>query len=101
MGLSGDDVARLARLARVAVAPQRLSEVAADLDAVLVELSSLEEVDTVAADEATGVGAAALPLREDSRDPVPLVVSPMAFAPQFVDGYFVVPRASGSSAGEP
>jgi aspartyl-tRNA(Asn)/glutamyl-tRNA(Gln) amidotransferase subunit C len=101
MALSGDDVARLARLARVAIPPERLSEVAADLDAVLVELSSLEKVDTVAVEEATGVGAASLPLREDSRDAVPLVVSPMAFAPHFVDGYFVVPRASGSLAGEP
>jgi aspartyl-tRNA(Asn)/glutamyl-tRNA(Gln) amidotransferase subunit C len=99
MGLSVDDVARLARLIRVTIPPERLLEVAADLDAVLVELSSLEAVDTVAVEEATGVGAAALPLREDSRDPVPLVVSPMAFAPRFVDGYFVVSRPDLSSPG--
>ncbi len=51
-------------------------------------------MDTAGVEEAIGVGAEGLPVREDKGPPFPLARSLDAFAPSVRDGFLLVPRLS-------
>jgi aspartyl-tRNA(Asn)/glutamyl-tRNA(Gln) amidotransferase subunit C len=92
MKLTREEVERVARLAELHVPADELPALAAQLARIVEYVGQLSEV---GADEAAPpfvAGPAAAPLRVDVVRPEPLARGPEAFAPEFRDGLFVVPR---------
>jgi aspartyl-tRNA(Asn)/glutamyl-tRNA(Gln) amidotransferase subunit C len=93
--ISRDEVAHLARLARLALTDDELDSFAGQLDAILGHVSQIQSVDV------TGVEATGNPLK-DVNVSRPDVVEPcltqeeaLAAAPRAEDGRFAVPRILG------
>ena len=93
--ISRDEVAHLARLARLALTDDELDSFAGQLDAILGHVSQIQSVDV------TGVEATDNPLK-DVNVSRPDVVVPcltqeeaLAAAPRAEDGRFAVPRILG------
>jgi aspartyl-tRNA(Asn)/glutamyl-tRNA(Gln) amidotransferase subunit C len=93
--ISRDDVAHLARLARLTLTDGELRSFAGQLDAILEHVSRIQAVDV------TGVEATDNPLTELNvtrpDDVVPSLTQEQALsaAPNAVDGRFAVPRILG------
>jgi aspartyl-tRNA(Asn)/glutamyl-tRNA(Gln) amidotransferase subunit C len=93
--ISRDEVAHLARLARLALSDAELDSFSEQLDAILTHVSQIRAVDV------TGVEATGNPLK-DVNVTRPDVVMPcltpqeaLAEAPEATDGRFAVPRILG------
>lgn len=93
--ISRDEVAHLARLARLALTDDELDSFAGQLDAILGHVSQIQSVDV------TGVEATDNPLK-DVNVSRPDVVEPcltqeeaLAAAPRAEEGRFAVPRILG------
>ena len=90
--ISKDDVAHLARLARLALTDAELSGFAGQLDAILTHVGQIQAVDV------TGIDATDNPLkdvnvtRSDTVEPCLTQEQALAAAPKAVDGRFAVPR---------
>jgi aspartyl-tRNA(Asn)/glutamyl-tRNA(Gln) amidotransferase subunit C len=87
-----DDVRHIAALARLGLTPERAAMLMKEMNTILGHMDELSKVDTAGVQEAIGVGARGLPVREDGGMPIPLARSIDAFAPAFRDGFFLVPR---------
>ncbi len=91
MRLSPDEVRHVAHLAALEVPEAELPSLAAELDAIVEYVAQLGDV----AAPGSGPflpGPDRTPLRPDLVDPAPLARPPAAFAPEFQDGFFTVPR---------
>ena len=95
--ISRDEVAHLARLARLALTEAELDSFAGQLDAILGHVGQIQSVDV------TGVEPTGNPLK-DVNVTRPDVVEPcltqneaLAAAPKAVDGRFAVPRILGEA----
>jgi aspartyl-tRNA(Asn)/glutamyl-tRNA(Gln) amidotransferase subunit C len=92
VSVSREEVERIAGLAALALDPAELPELTAQMDRIvgfvarLAEAGSLEELGEAPDTPVDG------PLREDVVLPADLARSPAELAPEFVDGFFVVPR---------
>jgi aspartyl-tRNA(Asn)/glutamyl-tRNA(Gln) amidotransferase subunit C len=95
--LSATQIRKIAALARIAPRDDRIDALVADFGAILEELQRLAAIDTTTVEEAVGVGAAALPLRQDSGPPIPLTVAAAAFAPRYSDGFFLLANSEAPS----
>jgi aspartyl-tRNA(Asn)/glutamyl-tRNA(Gln) amidotransferase subunit C len=90
--ISPDEVAHLARLARLALTDDELESYAGQLDAILDHVSQIQAVDV------TGVKPTGNPLtdvnvsRPDVVEPCLTQEQALAQAPKAVDGRFAVPR---------
>lgn len=95
--ISRDEVAHLARLARLALTDGELDGFAGQLDAILGYVSQIQAVDV------TGVEATDHPLsdvnvvRPDVVEPSLTEEQALAAAPAVVDGRFAVPRILGEA----
>jgi aspartyl-tRNA(Asn)/glutamyl-tRNA(Gln) amidotransferase subunit C len=95
--ISRDEVAHLARLARLALTDIELDSFADQLDAILTHVSQIQAVDV------TGVEATDNPLKDVNvtrpDDTVPSLTQQEALsgAPQAVEGRFAVPQILGES----
>jgi aspartyl-tRNA(Asn)/glutamyl-tRNA(Gln) amidotransferase subunit C len=95
--ISRDDVAHLARLARLALTDAELDSFAGQLDAILTHVSQVQSVDV------TGVEPTDNPLKDvnvtrpDEMTPCLTQVEALAEAPEAVDGRFAVPQILGES----
>ena len=95
--ISRDEVAHLARLARLALTDDELDSFAGQLDAILEHVSQIQAVDV------TGVEATDNPLklvnvtRPDVVEPGLTQEEALAAAPKAVDGRFAVPRILGEA----
>jgi aspartyl-tRNA(Asn)/glutamyl-tRNA(Gln) amidotransferase subunit C len=95
--ISRDDVAHLARLARLTLTDGELDSFAGQLDAILAHVSQIQAVDV------TGVEATDNPLkvlnvtRPDVVEPCLTQEQALAAAPNAVDGRFAVPRILGEA----
>ncbi|MBX7450268.1 Asp-tRNA(Asn)/Glu-tRNA(Gln) amidotransferase subunit GatC [Mycolicibacterium sp. 3033] len=93
--ISRDEVAHLARLARLALTDEELSGFAGQLDAILGHVSRIQAVDVA------GVAATDNPLasvnvfRPDEPQPCLTQEQALAEAPNAADGRFAVPRILG------
>jgi len=93
--ISRDDVAHLARLARLTLTDGELGSFAGQLDAILEHVSAIQAVDV------TGVEATDNPLKEvnvtrpDVVQPCLTQEQALSAAPNAVDGRFAVPRILG------
>lgn len=95
--ISRDDVAHLARLARLALTDDELDGFAGQLDAILAHVGQIQAVDV------TGVEATDNPLksvnvtRPDAVEPCLTQDEALAAAPKTEDGRFAVPRILGEA----
>jgi aspartyl-tRNA(Asn)/glutamyl-tRNA(Gln) amidotransferase subunit C len=95
--ISRDEVAHLARLARLALTDDELDSYAGQLDAILEHVSRIQSVDV------TGVEPTGNPLKDvnvfrtDVVEPCLTQDEALAQAPKAVDGRFAVPRILGES----
>ena len=93
--ISRDEVAHLARLARLALTEDELNSFAGQLDAIISHVSQIQAVDV------TGVDPTGNPLKDvnvfRSDDVEPCLTQEQALdqAPKAVDGRFAVPRILG------
>ena len=90
MSVSPEDVEHIARLARLAVPAEELPALTAQLDRIVTFVAQLASVpaDTTP----MRLGNSAAPLREDVVQPAGLAAAPETLAPEFAQGFFVVPR---------
>ena len=96
-----EDVRHVAMLARLGLTDERARELTKDLNTILEHMDVLGRVDTNGVDEASGIGATGMRLREDGGPPIPLEEPPSAFVPEMRDGFIVVPRLSSHEDPEP
>lgn len=95
--ISRDDVAHLARLARLALTDDELDSFSGQLDAILEHVSRIQAVDV------TGVAPTGNPLTEvnvtrpDVVEPCLTQEQALSEAPRAVDGRFAVPQILGES----
>ena len=95
--ISRDQVAHLARLARLALTDAELDSFAGQLDAILTHVSQVQAVD-VTGGEATGNPLKDVNVtRPDEMTPCLTQQEALAEAPEAVDGRFAVPQILGDS----
>ena len=92
MSLDEKTVARIARLARIAVPDDELAPLAGELSHILKWIEQLNEVDTDGVPPMTSVAAMKLAWREDRVTDGGRPEDILANAPERQDGYFVVPK---------
>jgi aspartyl-tRNA(Asn)/glutamyl-tRNA(Gln) amidotransferase subunit C len=92
VSLDEKTVARIARLARIAVPDDELAPLADELSHILKWIEQLNEVDTDGVPPMTSVAAMKLAWREDRVTDGGRSEDILANAPERQDGYFVVPK---------
>jgi aspartyl-tRNA(Asn)/glutamyl-tRNA(Gln) amidotransferase subunit C len=92
LSLDEATVARIARLARIAVPDDELAPLATELSRILEWIEQLNEVDTEGVPPMTSVAAMKLAWREDQVTDGGRPEEILANAPERQDGYFVVPK---------
>jgi aspartyl-tRNA(Asn)/glutamyl-tRNA(Gln) amidotransferase subunit C len=92
VSLDQKTVARIARLARIAVPEDELKPLAGELSRILEWIEQLNEVDTEGVPPMTSVVAMRLAWREDRVTDGGRPEAILANAPERQDGYFVVPK---------
>jgi aspartyl-tRNA(Asn)/glutamyl-tRNA(Gln) amidotransferase subunit C len=92
MSLDEATVARIARLARIAVPEAELQPLAGELSRILEWIEQLNEVDTAEVPPMTSVVATKLRLRADEVTDGGRADDILANAPARQDDYFVVPK---------
>jgi len=99
MSIRREDVLHVARLAELDVAETDLPKLVEQMGRIVGFVEQLNEVP--AGEEAPPflAGPGRTPLRTDEVAPVPLVRPPSAIAPEFIHGFFAVPRL-GAMEGE-
>jgi aspartyl-tRNA(Asn)/glutamyl-tRNA(Gln) amidotransferase subunit C len=92
LSIGRSEVLHVARLAELAVGEGELDRLVNQMNRIVDYVAQLDRVpaDRMAQPFLPGPSAAAL--REDVPDPVPLARPPAEFAPEFRDGFFLVPR---------
>ncbi|MBA2686686.1 MAG: Asp-tRNA(Asn)/Glu-tRNA(Gln) amidotransferase subunit GatC [Gemmatimonadaceae bacterium] len=92
MSVTLKDVQHIAELARLSVDEAEAAGLVEQLNDILSHMDALSAVNTKGVTPASGVGSGGTPLRQDSGRAVPLQNPISAFAPEFKDGFFLVPR---------
>jgi aspartyl-tRNA(Asn)/glutamyl-tRNA(Gln) amidotransferase subunit C len=92
MSIGRDEVMHVARLAELAVRDEELDRLVDQLNRIVDYVAQLDQVpaDRMAAPFLPGPQSVAL--REDVPRPGPLARPPAELAPEFADGFFLVPR---------
>jgi len=97
MGVSRKDVEKIAALAELAVDEASAAELERQLTRILDYVAQLGEV---AGDAAIAGDERAARLRRDEPGSDPLARPPQAFAPEFQEGLFTVPRLGELDRGD-
>ena len=92
MSIGREDVLHVARLAELAVREEDLDRLVEQLNRIVDYVAQLERVPADGVTEAFLPGPAQVELREDEPGSVPLARPPAEWAPEFADGFFLVPR---------
>jgi len=92
MSVTAKDVQHVARLAALAVADADLPALTAQMDRIVSFVAQLSELADSQGAGSFLAGPEQTPLRSDEVRPGGLARPPEAFAPEFVDGFFVVPK---------
>jgi aspartyl-tRNA(Asn)/glutamyl-tRNA(Gln) amidotransferase subunit C len=95
--ISRDEVAHLARLARLALTDAELDSFAAQLDAILGYVSQIRAVDVSGVEPTDNPLKAVNVMRPDIIEPGLTQEQALAEAPEAVDGRFAVPQILGES----
>ena len=92
MSVSAKEVQRVAALAELAVEDAELPALTEQLNRIVGFVTQLAELGDLDGAASYVAGPEATPLRPDVVAPADLVRSPAELAPEFVDGFFVVPK---------
>ena len=92
MTIGRDEVLHVARLAELAVRDDEVGRLVQQLNRIVDYVAQLDEVPAEEQAAPFLPGPAEVSLREDTPGPVPLARPPAAIAPEFADGFFLVPR---------
>lgn len=92
MSISREDVLRVAHLAELGVPEDRVDQLVKDIGSIVEYVSRLNELQVDADGPAFLPGPQQVRLRPDEVVRYPLVRSPAEMAPEFIDGFFIVPR---------
>lgn len=92
MSVPREEVERIAGLAALALDPAELPELTAQMDRIVAFVARLAEAESLQDLPDAAETPLDSPLREDVVLPADLARSPAELAPEFVDGFFVVPR---------
>jgi aspartyl-tRNA(Asn)/glutamyl-tRNA(Gln) amidotransferase subunit C len=92
MTIGRDEVLHVARLAELAVRDDQLDRLVDQLNRIVDYVAQLNQVPADRMAEPFLPGPPAVDLREDSPGAVPLARPPAEWAPEFVGGFFLVPR---------
>ena len=92
MTIGRDEVLHVARLAELAVREEELNRLVDQLNRIVDYVAQLDQVPADQMAAAFLPGPQAVELRADAPGPVPLARPPAAIAPEFADGFFLVPR---------
>ena len=92
MSIGRDQVLHVARLAELAVEPAELERLVEQLNRIVDYVAQLDRVGTEPETEVFLPGPPSVALRDDVEGPMPLARQPAALAPEFRDGFFLVPR---------
>ena len=92
MSIGPDDVRHVARLAELAVPEDEIARLVSQLNRIVDYVAQLDRLPAGRRDEAFLPGPPSVLLREDVPDSVPLARLPAELAPEFADGFFLVPR---------
>ena len=98
MALTPDDVARLARLARIALTPQELDRLAPQLDLIVESVARVSEIATADVPATSHALPLTNVMREDRVQPSLPRAEVLAMAPETEDDRFRVPRILGEQA---
>lgn len=101
MSVTAKEVDHIARLAELAVEPAELPALTEQLDRIVGFVAQLAELGKLHDAGRYLAGPAATPLRRDEVRPAALARQPAEFAPEFIDGFFVVPRLGAMEEAEP
>ena len=92
MSIGRNEVLHVARLAELAVREGELDRLVDQMNRIVDYVAQLDQVPADRMADAFLPGPASAALREDVPGPVPLARPPAGFAPEFRDGFFLVPR---------
>ena len=92
MSIGRDDVIHVARLAELAVKEEDLTRLVDQLNRIVDYVAQLDEAPGDGASDLFLPGPDRVTLRDDVPGSVPLARPPADFAPEFADGFFLVPR---------
>jgi aspartyl-tRNA(Asn)/glutamyl-tRNA(Gln) amidotransferase subunit C len=92
VSIGREEVLHVAKLAELAVDPSELERLVAQLNRIVDYVAQLDEVPMNELAESFLPGPPAVSLREDVEGPMPLARPPAELAPEFTDGFFLVPR---------
>jgi aspartyl-tRNA(Asn)/glutamyl-tRNA(Gln) amidotransferase subunit C len=95
--ISRDEVAHLARLARLALTDSELDSFAGQLDAILAHVSQIQAVDVAGVEPTDNPLKDVNVFRPDVVEPSLPRDAVLAQAPKAVDGRFAVPRILGEA----
>ncbi|MGH7629179.1 MAG: Asp-tRNA(Asn)/Glu-tRNA(Gln) amidotransferase subunit GatC [Gemmatimonadales bacterium] len=91
MSIGREQVLHVATLAEIGVDEADLPKLVEQINRIVGYVEQLDQVPDAPA-EPFLAGPAASPLRDDLVAPLPLARPPAALAPEFRDGFFLVPR---------
>jgi aspartyl-tRNA(Asn)/glutamyl-tRNA(Gln) amidotransferase subunit C len=92
MSIGQDEVLHVAKLAELAVREEDLDRLVAQLNRIVDYVAQLDQVPADRMTDPFVPGPQAVSLRDDVPGAVPLARSPAELAPEFIEGFFLVPR---------
>jgi aspartyl-tRNA(Asn)/glutamyl-tRNA(Gln) amidotransferase subunit C len=92
MSIGRDEVLHVAKLAELAVRDEDLDRLVDQMNRIVDYVAQLDQVPADRMAEPFLPGPQTVVLREDVEGAVPLARPPAAMAPEFLDGFFLVPR---------
>lgn len=92
MSIGRDEVLHVARLAELAVRDEDLERLVEQLNRIVDYVAQLEGVPAEGGADSFLPGPQQVELREDVPGSVPLARPPAEWAPEFAEGFFLVPR---------
>jgi aspartyl-tRNA(Asn)/glutamyl-tRNA(Gln) amidotransferase subunit C len=92
MSIGRDQVLHVAKLAELAVEAEELDRLVDQMNRIVDYVAQLDQVGTEPETEAFLPGPSSVALRDDIEGAMPLARSPAELAPEFRDGFFLVPR---------
>ena len=92
MSIGRDEVLHVARLAELAVRDEDLARLVEQLNRIVDYVAQLDRVPAEDGADLFLPGPVQVELREDVPGSVPLARPPAALAPEFAEGFFLVPR---------
>lgn len=92
MSVTHEEVLKIARLAELDVSEDALAALATQMSRILEYVAQINAVPASEGVKPFVPGPDALRFRADEVKPIPLAFGPAVFAPEYKDGFFLVPK---------